>query len=240
MARPETLAVLAGVAAVLGLLGPYDTDQVLRFVPRLIYWIVIVAVTYSAGHIASGLLHQSAARHWGRVPLVLATALVIGIAVSFIVITINLAAFGILPDAASLPPFLLSTFAISLVISIVFDVVDRARRTAALPDTAVPLLDRLPFDKRGPLVALSVQDHYVDVRTTKGSDMLLMRLSDAIREVGPTPGLQIHRSHWAATDAITSVTRQGDKATLTMSHGPALPVSRANIPKLREAGLLPR
>lgn len=102
------------------------------------------------------------------------------------------------------------------------------------------LLDRLPLDKRAPLVALSVEDHYVRIRTTKGEEMILMRLADAIRETAATPGLQVHRSHWVAFDQVVAVRRKGDCALLKMSHGPDVPVSRANLPKLREAGLLPR
>jgi hypothetical protein len=37
-------------------------------------------------------------------------------------------------------------------------------------------------------VALSVEDHYVRVRTTRGEEMILMRLSDAIRETAPETG----------------------------------------------------
>jgi DNA-binding LytR/AlgR family response regulator len=98
----------------------------------------------------------------------------------------------------------------------------------------------LPLQKRAPLVALSVEDHYVRIRTTKGEAMILMQLGDAIREVGDTPGLQVHRSHWVALDQIRAVTRKGDGAIVSLRHGPDVPVSRANLPKLREAGLLPR
>lgn len=70
--------------------------------------------------------------------------------------------------------------------------------------------------------------------------MVLLRLSDAIREVGNTDGLQVHRSHWVAKSAVTKAERTGDRALLSMSHGPDIPVSRSNLPKLRDAGLLPR
>jgi DNA-binding LytR/AlgR family response regulator len=102
------------------------------------------------------------------------------------------------------------------------------------------LLDRLPLDKRGPLVSISVEDHYVRVRTAQGEELLLMRLTDAIREVGASKGVQVHRSHWVALDAVRAARREGDRAILTMAHGPEIPVSRTNVPAIREAGLLPR
>jgi DNA-binding LytR/AlgR family response regulator len=69
--------------------------------------------------------------------------------------------------------------------------------------------------------------------------MILMRLADAIKEVGQTAGLQVHRSHWVAAAAVTSAKRTGDRAILTMSHGADIPVSRTYIPAIKEAGLLP-
>ena len=78
------------------------------------------------------------------------------------------------------------------------------------------------------------------VRTTKGEEMILMRLADAIREVGVTPGAQVHRSHWAAFDQVAAVTRDGDRAVLQMTIGGDIPVSRRHIPTIKEAGLLPR
>ena len=75
-------------------------------------------------------------------------------------------------------------------------------------------------------------------RTTKGDHLVLMRLGDAMREVGDTAGAQVHRSHWVAFDAVTACRRDGDRAILTLSDGSELPVSRANVGKIRDAGLL--
>nr|WP_301270752.1 MULTISPECIES: LytTR family DNA-binding domain-containing protein [unclassified Roseobacter] len=129
-----------------------------------------------------------------------------------------------------------------MIITFVFDVADRQTRSVPPDDEAppAPLLDRLPLEKRGPLVALSVEDHYVRVRTTKGEEMVLMRLTDAIREVGATAGLQVHRSHWVALDAVRSARREGDRAILTMSHGGDIPVSRSRLADAKSARLLPR
>jgi hypothetical protein len=57
-----------------------------------------------------------------------------------------------------------------------------------------PLLDRLPPDIRAPPVAITVAEHDVCIRTTNGKDLILLRLSDALRKVGTTPGLQVHRT----------------------------------------------
>jgi len=74
----------------------------------------------------------------------------------------------------------------------------------------------------------------------QGESLVLLRLSDAIREVGDTAGAQVHRSHWVAWDAITAARREGDRAILTLKTGTEIPVSRANLGKIKDAGFLPK
>ena len=54
---------------------------------------------------------------------------------------------------------------------------------------------RLPLAKRGPVVRMSMQDHYVELTTAHGSELVLLRMADAVAEADPA-GLRIHRSHW--------------------------------------------
>ena len=70
--------------------------------------------------------------------------------------------------------------------------------------------------------------------------MLSLRLSDAIRGVSVTEGLQAHRSHWVALAMVRSAQREGDRAILTMSHRAEIPLSRAHLAEAKAAGLLPR
>ena len=93
---------------------------------------------------------------------------------------------------------------------------------------------------RARLVALSAEDHYMRISATFGEDLELMRLADAIREVGDPAGLQVHRPRWIATDHVTAATRKGDGAVLTLTGSPKIPVIHTNIAKIRAAGLLPR
>ena len=107
--------------------------------------------------------------------------------------------------------------------------------SGGLPDRP-PLLDRLPADKRGPLIRLEVQDHYVLVVTTRGTELLLMRLGDAIAETGGNTGQQIHRSHWVSDTGVKSVIRDGGRnprLTVQTSDGQVLPVSRSQMPDVR-------
>jgi DNA-binding LytR/AlgR family response regulator len=88
------------------------------------------------------------------------------------------------------------------------------------------------------LVALSVRDHYVEVQTMAGRGTLLMRFGDAVAEVAPVEGAQVHRSHWVAWDRVARVVREDGRLMLEMAEGPPIPVSRNNRDRLVERGLI--
>lgn len=243
LTHPLTFSALAGVTLVLTLVGPFDTNETLSAPERLTYWALLTGLGYVAGYLISyGILRSktSPLQHVARVTV---AGISVGVAMCGLVLTLNRLYFGRAAWPDSMPAFLTTIIAISLVVMVLIDTFSRhfARQSESNTQINDPpaLLSRLPFDKRGPLVAISVEDHYVRVRTTKGEEMILLRLSDAMREVGETRGAQVHRSHWAAFDQVRSVTRKGDRAILSMRHGDDIPVSRANIAKIKEVGLLP-
>lgn len=249
MSAPGTLAITAGIGCVLALAGPFGTDRLLPLLPRLGYWLVMVFATYGAGVLVGILIEPRLTGRpmWQRV---LAVGSLTALLIAAVVLGFNLVVFRWHPTGSEWPAFLGTLWAITVIVTAAIAVAGQQRGAAAplatpdapnaLPSALPAILDRLPLDKRGALVALSVQDHYVEIRTTKGQELLLMRLSDAMREVGETPGAQVHRSHWAAFGQVSAARRSGDRAILTMSDGTEVPVSRANLPKIKEAGLLPR
>lgn len=85
---------------------------------------------------------------------------------------------------------------------------------------------------QGALWAISVRDHYVDVRTSTGQASLLMRLSDAMAEAEPVEGIQVHRSHWVAWAAVAAAEREGARLFLRLQDGARIPVSRAHRPRV--------
>lgn len=105
-------------------------------------------------------------------------------------------------------------------------------------DVTPPILDRVPLPSRGALWALVVQDHYVEIVTSRGRTLVLMRLGDAIREVGAAPGVQIHRSHWVALGAVATVVKAGGKPAVELPDGRRLGISRGYMDAARAAGLV--
>ena len=232
MGHPARLCALAGAALILTIMAPFGTGEVMRALPRLEYWSVIVIASYSIGYgantVASGGLARRIAIAGGLTSL----------GVVPLVFGLNAFALGRWPVGTGALVLAGNICAISVVISVIFQV---AYAEPESPEATPPdLLERLPLAKRGPLVSLSVEDHYVRIRTLRGEEMVLMRLADAVRETRGTAGLQVHRSHWVALDQVRGAARRGDGAVLTMSTGPDIPVSRANVAAVREAGLLPR
>jgi hypothetical protein len=97
---------------------------------------------------------------------------------------------------------------------------------------------RLPATFTGPVLALQSEDHYVRVHGPAGSEMLFMRLRDAIAEMDGALGQQVHRSWWVANDAITSVKADGRNRTITLRNGQQAPVARESVARLERSGFL--
>ena len=179
--------------------------------------------------------------HWGIAGL---SGLAIGLVICIEIFIVNWAIFTASPlEAGYALPLLINVIVVAVIIRIAIAVIlhapENAEDSAKNTPTQTPpkLLNRLPFEKRGQIISLSVNDHYVDVVTTKGTEMVLIRLADAIMEAGN--GFQVHRSHWVAHNHIISVTREGAKAVIKTSDGRDIPVSRTYVPVLKEAGFLP-
>ena len=232
--------VVLGVGLMLGVSGPFETDEAMRFLPRIVYWVCIVASTYVIGSIITLSLRPRLRRRalWFRAGLI---GLAVGFGINLFVQTVNILIWPIMVGGQleRIAMLALSILVLCLVVSTVFELVGHKDRSG-IRNTLPPLFDRLPPGKRGALIALSVEDHYTRVRTTKGEELLLLRLGDAIRETTPVAGLQVHRSHWVASDQVTGSRRDGDRTLLILRDGTEVPVSRANIPAARAAGLLPR
>ena len=138
----------------------------------------------------------------------------------------------------NLPVLFLAVLAVSLAMTVINMLIETRRAAITLADPAPPkFLERLPLKLRGAEVwAVEAEDHYLRLHTSKGQDLVLLRLADAIAELQGIEGMQVHRSWWVARDAIADAKRGDGRATLTLKDGAEVPVSRTYAGLLRERG----
>ncbi len=237
MTYPARAAAFVGAAIILTITAPFNTGEVMSAVPRLVYWFSVIVATYTVGY-ASNIIANRVAPNSLLRSIILA-GLLTGVGACVFIYLLNGMTLSYWATGQELLVQMGNVLVIALVVAGIFQLAYSTNPDSEEP-APPPLLERLAFEKRGALVSISVEDHYVRVRTTAGEDMLLLRLSDAIREVGQTEGQRVHRSHWVAFDQVKAAARKGDGALLNMTHGPDIPVSRANVSAIRDRGLLPR
>jgi len=246
---PRFWGILLTVGLILGLTGPFDTFEQMALLPRLGYWLAVALATFLAGYTATALTLRYLFGDRGSRPVREAVSgFVAGVPITAIVLLLNHALLGTpAGSAADVLAFYVECSLIAGGISLLFGLIDRPQRPEAAqtgePGAAAEaerprLLSRLPAHLRGELWYMSMQDHYVDVRTGKGNALVLMRFADAIAETAPTAGLQIHRSHWVALGAVKGALRRDGRAYLRMADGAELPVSRGFRAEAKAAGLL--
>jgi DNA-binding LytR/AlgR family response regulator len=247
------------VTVLLAVSGPFGTFQSFNVGQRFGYWAVMVVAGNLTGQAAATFfleaLREQITQRW---PRVIVSGLLASLPVSIVVLVVNGVAYQHLDVESSLMIWLYATI-VTLAIVVMFVTLGELMRspaavptqTAAAPPAAAPvrpehspaplppaILERVPLPQRGKLIALIVEDHYVDIVTDKGKTLVLMRLADAIREAAPVPGLQVHRSHWVALDAVLRTQRSEGKIVLELANGMKLPVSRGYLPAAKEAGLV--
>jgi hypothetical protein len=138
--------------------------------------------------------------------------------------------------ASALPSLVWQT--LIMCVSMTFLAVAMSQRStpAAEAAPAAPkFLERIPLKLRGgELWAVEAEDHYLRLHTSKGQDLILMRLADAVDELDGIEGAQVHRSWWVAREAIADARRGDGRATLTLKDGSEVPVSRTYARVLRD------
>lgn len=226
------ISLIAGV--ILSILGPYRTSEFPHYI-RLIYW---TALSFIGALGAGAFLPLS--QKIGRSPNTIQTAIGQSVTAS-IVVTICLAAMSFYQTGSISLPHILVLFGfvwvIAIVISAIAHMAERSSRPDSVSSNRPDLFNRLkPQYRNADIYALSAEDHYVRVFTSKGEDLILMRLSDAIQEVGTIQGLPVHRSWWVAEAGVKSVKTSEGKITLELISGQIVPVSRSQRKTVKSAG----
>ncbi len=93
---------------------------------------------------------------------------------------------------------------------------------------------RLPASLGRDVVYLKMSDHYVEVFTTAGHAVLLMRFGDAMAELEGL-GMRVHRSYWVGNDHLERLERRGRRRFLRLTGGRDVPVSRTYLASVEAA-----
>lgn len=230
---------IAAVAAVfLALSGAFGMGK-LSLMGRLAYWVGML----SAGTVWGGLIARFAfpnrdpdANLWLRTALY---ALVIAGPITLLVWVVNERLLNSPVPVRALTQLFVSVALVTVIMTAVNILAARTRAEPVIVKAPAPprFLERLPVKLRGADIwAVESEDHYLRLHTSKGQDLILLRLADAVAELEGIEGAQVHRSWWVARDAIADARRGDGRATLTLKDGSAVPVSRTYAKLLRDRG----
>lgn len=238
--RGLAVAVAAGV--VLALTGAFNSGGAPLWL-RMAYWIPLMIAGGLWGQAASWLLDRFIAldeRPWLTVALL--SLMITGPVVVTVWGVTGMVFDGRPYPLSSLPYFIGPVLIVTVTLSAINVFLERARpvqthAVAGGEGAASRFPDRLPPRLRGAGIrAVQAEDHYLRIHTDRGSDLILMRLSDALDELEGLEGAQTHRSWWVARGAVREVTRGDGRATLALEGGLTVPVSRRYARALRDAG----
>ncbi|MDQ1155103.1 LytTR family DNA-binding domain-containing protein [Brevundimonas sp. SORGH_AS_0993] len=210
---------------------------------RLVYWIGIMVIGGLWGHVCAMLVSRFVdldERPWLAVAVL--TAVITGPLSVLVWAATGLFFVHRLYPLAGLPQLFVPVLIVTAAISALNVFLGRATpvqthaASSATTARSVRFLERLPMKLKGAAIqAVQAEDHYLRIHTDRGSDLILMRLSDAVEELEGLEGAQTHRSWWVARDAVRGVERGDGRAVLTLEGGLRAPVSRRYARALREA-----
>lgn len=238
-------AGLLGVVCILTVSAPFDTASQFNIIQRFFYWGGIAVSTYFCAifvlHVVLRKLKQvGKSELFARIMASLVSAFTVVIVVFFI----NTIVVGVDEFHWRTLLFLgINCFLISLAVTTIFFLVNdtlhkvsvTAKEGQELPKTVSPFYQRLPKSLGTDVISLQAQDHYIDVKTTLGNELILIRLSDAIKELGEDTGIQVHRSWWVMTEHVVEQKRIENKPHLVLSDGSLVPVSRTYSANVKAA-----
>ena len=245
---PITIFAFLAAATLMTLAGPFGTFVTLDMLERAAYWYTLVGISILLGIVIRRAVDQNwptrsfcfRANLTAAVFTFLFTPCIILMNVSMvgdekvstgIPIWMMYIAVGIVPVSVNAMLFFMLKFRPIVPFGAPVDYVEA---TSERPR----LFERLSDDLGEELIRMSVQDHFVHVHLVGGYERLRMRFGDAVQEVKGVSGMQVHRSHWVAEDAVEGYVQVGGRVSLCLSDGSEVPVSRNYRQHVEDAGFL--
>lgn len=255
----KAVSILRGSAVALGLgvtfawLGVYGTTEI-PILERIAYWTGLMALGIVSAALVNPLVFDRLMKDTHPALQIAAVSLIISVPITVGLVVIEAAEDGTL----SQPSWWWTQYFYVVIISALLTTggwaIDRLNTARAATASIVQasgqpvsasaavsaaFADRLPVKFRtADIHAVSAEDHYLRVHTSAGETMILMRLADAIRELGSLEGMQTHRSWWVARQGLADTAKGDGKVTLKLKSGAEAPVSRTYQKAVKDAGWL--
>ena len=224
------LVVLACAIFVFTWLAPFGTDARLEGLAQPLYWTLAIGLNSPLGMLIlpiSALLARAAS--WPEWVGMLIGGLVVALPGTGIILALEAWLATPLVMAWDLAYVYASVALVHVIIGYVAQQALYQRPPSASPTAseASPFLARLSPALGHSLTYLRMRDHYVEAHTELGSELVLMRFSDAVKELEGIEGARVHRSHWVASGAVKRIVRDEGKIAVELTNGTRVPVSRS-------------
>lgn len=235
--EPKFYAFLVVAILILTMSGPFGTLEHYNFLERFAYWAILTPATYI---LASGVatwvtvtLTRKQLNSW--------LAYMFGGTAAGVIVGIFVWLFGVFLDQSfgqsinGLLTAMTYTIPITIGVTMLFKVSEKT--SDEKPKTLtndIRFFEKIPKKLGRDLISLNSQDHYIKVTTSMGSDLILMRLSDAIIELEGADGIQPHRSWWVSKKHVFEIKTENSKKVIELSNGDLVPVSRSKIKDVSE------
>lgn len=242
--RGRELLLLTGISLFLAFLRPYGTGAELAFGYVFAFWLTLILIGSAIGEVSVAGFQ----RIWKNGPawgVILFASLTTTAAITICLLWLQKITRGQI-SVGGLPDLFFYVWVISLAMTLIGYTVSRAFYPSAPLGTPEPddqkgvrtFLERLPVKYRtADLWAIASEDHYCRVFTSLGNELVLLRLSDAERDLASVDGLRVHRSWWVARNGVADIRREDGRPRLILKSGTEVPVSRSYLKAVRDAGL---
>lgn len=246
---PVPIISWAAASVLSAAIGPFNTYAVLPFTERLLFWTGIIAFSIVLIIFINVIIRTTLPKlsHWQQSGL--SVAVFLPTCWAFVISVINILDWGM-----EIPPYsliLIIIASVTLTVMTIIYLVSPDFLTGPLPapenagapkDSGQPgepdLSPLLGTANGHELIRLAMHDHYVEVVSDKGQNLVLMRFSDALEIVDALHGGQTHRSHWVNYNKIRGVVKDKGKLGFRMSDDAFVPIARSRKPDLKKQGLL--
>lgn len=251
--RGPVFWIIVGASVLItAMAGPYFTLARLSFPERLVYWgttVTVSAMLMTFLSVYSYWMTEAYRWNWifvamlagtaGILPVVGTLYLAEGLATGFAPGWFDTAGFASLIMSVA-PPLISVTLAVNALINFQRNEQTTERLQTTIDDAYAKapltmLQNKLPHHLGHEIISVQAQDHYVEVTTTEGNAMVLMRLGDAVRDLEPLGGIQVHRSWWINLAYVTRTGKGPSGPELILSSDQKIPVGRSFRSALRKA-----